>query len=103
VSDDGQLKAPVSVNPPAAAHERRLAALGAFLAAFEAAHGEITAEEMEAAVQRAQERRGTTPGGPRGAGLRAANPAAAAMQRAERANARPALLISPRPPDACLA
>lgn len=32
----------------------RLAALDAFLAEYEAAHGEITAEEMDAAAQRAR-------------------------------------------------
>jgi hypothetical protein len=39
-----------------AAHERRLAALDAFLAEYEAEHGEITAEEMDAAARRARGR-----------------------------------------------
>lgn len=38
------------------AHERRLAALDAFLAGWEAEHGEITEEEMTAAARRARER-----------------------------------------------
>lgn len=39
-----------------AAHERRLLALDAFLAQYEAEHGEITAEEMDAAARRARGR-----------------------------------------------
>jgi Arc/MetJ-type ribon-helix-helix transcriptional regulator len=39
-----------------AAHERRLAALDAFLAAYEAEHGEISTEEMDAAARRARGR-----------------------------------------------
>ena len=39
-----------------AAHERRLAALDAFLAEYEAEHGQITAEEMDAAARRARGR-----------------------------------------------
>jgi len=37
-------------------HDRRLRGLGDFIAAYEAEHGEITEEEMEAAVRRARER-----------------------------------------------
>lgn len=37
-------------------HDRRLAAVDAFLAAFEAEHGEITAEEMDTAARRARGR-----------------------------------------------
>lgn len=36
------------------AHEKRLAALASFVAAYEAEHGEITAEEMRAATRRAR-------------------------------------------------
>lgn len=36
--------------------ERRLGALAEFIAAFEAAHGEITAKEMRAASRRARAR-----------------------------------------------
>ena len=39
-----------------AAHERRLRALDAFFAAYEAEHGEITAEEMVAAKRHYQQR-----------------------------------------------
>jgi Arc/MetJ-type ribon-helix-helix transcriptional regulator len=37
-------------------HDRRLRGIGDFIAAYEAEHGEITEEEMEAAVRRARER-----------------------------------------------
>ena len=37
-------------------HDRRLRGLGDFIAAYEAEHGEITDEEMEAAERRARER-----------------------------------------------
>jgi Arc/MetJ-type ribon-helix-helix transcriptional regulator len=37
-------------------HDRRLRGIGDFIAAYEAEHGEITGEEMEAAVRRARER-----------------------------------------------
>ena len=37
-------------------HDRRLGGIGDFIAAYEAEHGEITEEEMEAAVRRARER-----------------------------------------------
>jgi Arc/MetJ-type ribon-helix-helix transcriptional regulator len=37
-------------------HERRLGALAAFVAAFEAQHGRITAEDMESAARRARAR-----------------------------------------------
>lgn len=37
-------------------HDRRLAALAAFIAAHEAEHGEITEEEMQAASRRARGR-----------------------------------------------
>ena len=47
------------------AHERRLEALAAFVAGYEAEHGEITPEEMRAATRRARARavavRGTRP------------------------------------------
>ena len=38
------------------AHERRLAALDAFVAEYEAEHGEISTEEMDAAARRARGR-----------------------------------------------
>ena len=37
-------------------HDRRLRGIGDFIAAYEAEHGEITEEEMEAAVRRGRER-----------------------------------------------
>jgi hypothetical protein len=37
-------------------HDRRLRGIGDFIAAYEAAHGEITEEEMEAAVRSMRER-----------------------------------------------
>jgi Arc/MetJ-type ribon-helix-helix transcriptional regulator len=37
-------------------HDRRLRGIGDFIAAYEAEHGEITEEEMEAAVRRSRER-----------------------------------------------
>jgi Arc/MetJ-type ribon-helix-helix transcriptional regulator len=37
-------------------HDRRLRGIGDFIAAYEAEHGEITEEGMEAAVRRARER-----------------------------------------------
>lgn len=37
-------------------HDRRLRGIDDFIAAYEAEHGEITEEEMEAAVRRARER-----------------------------------------------
>jgi Arc/MetJ-type ribon-helix-helix transcriptional regulator len=37
-------------------HDRRLRGLGDFIAAYEAAHGEITDEEMDAAVRSMRER-----------------------------------------------
>lgn len=37
-------------------HDRRLRGIGDFIAAYEAEHGEITEEEMDAAVRRARER-----------------------------------------------
>jgi Arc/MetJ-type ribon-helix-helix transcriptional regulator len=37
-------------------HDRRLRGIGDFIAEYEAEHGEITEEEMEAAVRRARER-----------------------------------------------
>lgn len=37
-------------------HDRRLRGIGDFIAAYEAEHGEITEQEMEAAVRRARER-----------------------------------------------
>ena len=37
-------------------HDRRLRGIGDFIAAYEAEHGEISEEEMEAAVRRARER-----------------------------------------------
>ena len=37
-------------------HDRRLRGIGDFIAAYEAEQGEITEEEMEAAVRRARER-----------------------------------------------
>jgi hypothetical protein len=39
-----------------AEHDRRLRGLGDFIAAFEAEHGEITEEEMDAAVRSMRER-----------------------------------------------
>ena len=39
-----------------AVHERRLEALGAFVAAYEAGHGEIAADEMRAAARSARAR-----------------------------------------------
>ncbi|SRR6266545_1051887 len=39
-----------------AEHERRLEALAAFIARYEADHGEITAEEMQMAARRARSR-----------------------------------------------
>ena len=49
------------------AHDRRLEALVAFVGAYEAEHGEITAEEIQAAARRARGRaltvRGRTPAG----------------------------------------
>jgi Arc/MetJ-type ribon-helix-helix transcriptional regulator len=60
-----------------AEHDRRLEALGAFVAAYEREHGEITSEEMRAAARRrarpprdagsTPRRRGARPSG-RGAG-----------------------------------
>jgi Arc/MetJ-type ribon-helix-helix transcriptional regulator len=40
-------------------HDRRLEALGAFIAAYEAEHGEISAEEMRHAARRARARAAT--------------------------------------------
>jgi Arc/MetJ-type ribon-helix-helix transcriptional regulator len=45
-------------------HDRRLRALDDFLAAYEAAHGEITEDEMRAAARRARERAIVVRGGP---------------------------------------
>lgn len=42
--------------PLRAEHERRLEAMAEFIAAYEAAHGEITTEEMAAAEKRARAR-----------------------------------------------
>jgi hypothetical protein len=39
-----------------AEHDRRLRGLGDFIAAYEAEHGEITEEEMDAAVRSMRER-----------------------------------------------
>lgn len=51
--------------------DRRLAALAAFMAAYELEHGEITADEMRSATRRARTRavspRGTLPSEPSGA------------------------------------
>lgn len=44
-------------------HEQRLAALGAYLAAYEAEHGEITEEEMRAAARDAESRAVVVRGG----------------------------------------
>ncbi len=44
------------------AHDRRLEALVAFVGAYEAEHGEITAEEMHAAARRARGRATTVRG-----------------------------------------
>jgi Arc/MetJ-type ribon-helix-helix transcriptional regulator len=38
------------------AHDRRMAALAAFITAFEAEHGALTTDEMEAAARRARAR-----------------------------------------------
>jgi hypothetical protein len=55
----GKRKPPASVDVDrlAAAHERRLAGLDAFVVEHEAEHGQITGEEMEAVVRRAREPR----------------------------------------------
>jgi hypothetical protein len=53
------------------AHERRLDALAAFVAAYEGQHGRITVEEMEAAARRARGRATPVRGG-RGGGVRPA-------------------------------
>ena len=45
-------------------HERRLQALDEFLAAYEAAHGEITEEEMTQAARRARARATVVRGAP---------------------------------------
>jgi Arc/MetJ-type ribon-helix-helix transcriptional regulator len=44
--------------------DRRLEALGAFVAAYEAEHGEITADEMRSAARRARARAIATQGTP---------------------------------------
>ena len=44
------------------AHDRRLEALAAFVGAYEAEHGEITAEEIHAAARRARGRATTVRG-----------------------------------------
>lgn len=48
-----------------AAQERRLAALDAFLDAYEAEHGQITAEEMDSAARRARARAVVVRSGPK--------------------------------------
>lgn len=45
-------------------HELRLAALGSYVAAYEAEHGEITEEEMRSAVRDAESRAVVVRGGP---------------------------------------
>lgn len=50
-----------------AVHDRRLAALDAFVAEFEAEHGEITPEEMDAAARRARARAVVVRSGPQSA------------------------------------
>ncbi len=52
-------------------HDRRLRALGAFVAAYEAAHGEITEDEIAAAVRRAGGRATVVRGRRASAGSRA--------------------------------
>jgi Arc/MetJ-type ribon-helix-helix transcriptional regulator len=47
-----------------AEQDRRLEALGAFVAAYEAEHGEITADEMRSAARRARARAIATHGTP---------------------------------------
>jgi len=47
-------------------HDRRLRALGSFIASYEAEHGEITDEEMAAAARWARERAVVVRGDPRG-------------------------------------
>jgi hypothetical protein len=52
--------------------DRRLRALDAFIASYETDHGEITADEMAAALRRAQERAivaGGDPGDAHGRGF----------------------------------
>lgn len=48
-------------------HDRRLAALDMFFAAYESEHGEITEDEMAAAARWARERAVVVRGGPGGA------------------------------------
>ena len=45
-------------------HDQRLAALGAYLASYEAEHGEITEEEMRTAARDAESRAVVVRGGP---------------------------------------
>ena len=54
-ADSSDVSAAAEATEPAAV-VRRLRGIGDFIAAYEAEHGEITEEEMEAAVRRARER-----------------------------------------------
>lgn len=63
-------------------HERRLAALGDFIAAYEREHGEITDEEMRLAARRARARAVTArAGSPRAAATRKPAPRARKAKR----------------------